>query len=703
MILLSILNRGTDALITDPTWIFFLVLAIILAAPLLRRLHIPHVVGLILAGVLIGEHGLNLIELDRSFEIFGKVGIYYIMFVAALELDMGSMKSNARNGLIFGLLTFCIPFAMGYFSSVWLLGYGVATSVLMGCVYGSHTLVTYPIVGRYGLGRHRTVVVSVVSTALAMLAALLVLAVVLGGQNAQTGSAFWLLFLAKCTAYFLIIIFALPRLCKWFLRRYEDSVLQYIFSLSIMFLCAALAKLAGIEGVIGAFLGGMVLNRLIPRTSPLMNRIEFMGNALFIPYFLIGVGMTVDVGVLFHDAKSLWLAVLMVVVATSSKWLASVVMKFVMRESWSNCTLMFGLTNAQAAGTLAVVTVATSDKVSLMDPTVINGTVIMILATCVVSSFATNYGARRLALQVTAPEENHGALHGRCLVAYSQTDNVAMMTQMAILIRNPNIPDGLMGLTVAYDRANDDGADRYERGKRLLEQAQSVAVAVDVPMVTLNRISPNIASGILYTMREYDCGELIVCLNDRKTGMPKSSLGTIIDTVLEGIRREVMALRCIVPPGTLKRIVVVVPEKAEYEVGFFKWLEHVCRIAEQLNCRMEFRAHSDTLVHIRRYLGQKHPTLLIECVEMGRWGQLLTLSSTVGADDMLVVVTSRPGFVSYQGKHDSLPLQIHRYFSHTSVMLLFPDQWGDPEDAVSVFEPNGQAITGRPHWLRKLF
>lgn len=702
MIPLSILGGGAGALITDPTWTFFLVLAIILTAPLLRHLHIPHIVGLILAGVLVGEHGLNLIERDRSFEIFGKVGIYYIMFMAALELDMGSMKSNARNGLLFGVLTFVIPFGMGYFSSVWMLGYGAATSVLMGCVYGSHTLITYPIVGRYGLGRHRTVIVSVVSTAVAMLAALLILAVVLGGQNPEADRMFWLAFLAKCSAYFLSLIFLVPRLCKWFLRRYDDSVLQYIFTLSVMYLCAAMADLAGIEDVIGAFLGGMVMNRLIPRTSPLMNRIEFVGNALFIPYFLIGVGMIVDVRVLFADMDSLWLAVVMVGVATLSKWLAAVAMKFVMRETWDNCTLMFGLTNAQAAGTLAIVIVATSPEVSLMEPTVINGTVIMILVTCVVSSFATNYGAQRLALRSTEPEENHGALHGKCLVTYSQTDNVAMMTQMAILVRNPNIPNGLMGLTVSYAQDSEDDDSQHERGKRLLAQAQDVAVAADVPMVTLNRISTNIASGILYTMREHDCGEVIVCLNDRTTGMPKSSLGTIIDNVIEGIRREVLALRCIVAPGTLKRLVVVVPEKAEYEIGFFKWVEHVCRIGEQLNCLLEFHAHADTLKHIRKYLAQKHPTVLKETVEMGRWGQLMTLSGQLGADDMLVVVTSRPGFVSYQGRFDSLPLLIHRYFSHTSVMLLYPDQRGDPQDAISVFAPNGEAVTSSPHWLRRL-
>ena len=279
------------------------------------------------------------------------------------------------------------------------------------------------------------------------------------------------------------------------------------------------------------------------------------------------------------------------------------------------------------------------------------------------------------------------------------------MTQFAILIRNPYIPDSLMGLSVAYDDVR--GEDDHRQGKAFLEKAQNIAASADVHMATMSRVSTNIASGILHTMRECDCGEVIVSLSDRETGMPKSSLGTVIDNVIAGSHREVMALRCIVPVGTLRRVVIAVPQKAEYEVGFYKWLEHVCRVGEQLDCHLEFHVHPDTLPYIRGYMRQKHAFLRSEYHEMSLWTQLSSLANRMGKDDMIIAVTARSGFISYQSSFDSLPLQLYRYFSHTSVMILYPDQWGDPLETVSVFAPSGTVVTRQPHtidsWFRELF
>lgn len=700
MILLNVFPAHESALITDPTWIFFLVLLVILFAPImLRRLRIPHVIGLILAGVLIGPYGLNVIERDRSFEIFGQVGIYYIMFLAALELDMGSVKQYGRKGLQFGVLTFAIPFGLGFAAAYWILHFGIFSSLLLSCIFASHTLVSYPIVGRYGMARHKTVIISVVATAIATFAALLVLAVTVGSMNPDANWLYWLWFFGRCALYGAFVLIAYPRVGRWFLRRYDDSVMQFIFILSLTFLSAALAELAGLEGLLGAFLAGLVVNRLVPRTSPLMNRLEFVGNALFIPYFLIGVGMIINIGVLISDLHTMLVALVMVVVATFTKAIAAYAMS---PKDKDNALMMFGLTNAHAAGALAIVMIGTDPDVNLMDVSVLNGVVILILCSCIVSSFATGIAARRLTVKIIDTDDNRGSYHGKCLVTYSQQDSVDVMTQLAILIRNPYIPDSLMGLAVAYDDRNDDGVDRHRRGKLLLEKAQSIAAAADVPMATLNRMSTNIAGGILHTMKEYECGEVMVCLTDRTTGMPKSSLGTIIDNVLSGSHREVMAVRGIVPPGTLRRVVIAVPQKAEYEVGFYKWLEHICRIGEQLDCRLQFHAHEETLPYIREFMWQKHISLRVEYQVMELWSQLLSLSSQVNEDDMLVVVSARPGFISYQKSFASLPLQIYRYFGQTSVMLLYPDQWGDPMEAQSVFSPNGQIVTRQVSWFKKI-
>ena len=662
------------ALVTDPTWVFFVVLMIILFSPiLLRRLRTPHIIGLILAGVMIGQHGFNVIERDRSFEIFGQVGIYFIMFLASLEMNMGSVRQYGRKGFLFGIITYIIPFVLGFLAAHYLLGFGEITSVLLSCILASHTLITYPIVSRFGLARHPVVTVSVVATAVALFVALLILAIAVGSLQ-ETDWMFWVFFAIKCMLYGAFILYVYPRIGRWFLRRYEEPIMQFIFILSQVFLSAALAELAGLEGLLGAFLAGLSINRLIPRTSPLMSYIQFVGNALFIPYFLIGVGMLIDLKVLFGDLDTIWIVVVMVLVGTFSKWLASYVMSHVSKDLRGGSLLMFGLTNAHAAGALAIVMIGTDPKVNLMDVSVLNGTVMLILFSCIISSFATSEGARRLAIMDTDTEENQGAWHGRCLVTYSQPDSVGLLTQLALIIRNTRIPDSLMGLTVTLNDY-DGEAQGYREAQRMLENATSVASAAEVDMKTLSRLSTNIAGGILHTIREYDCGEVMVCLTDRTTGMPKSSLGPVIDHVLEGTNREVMAVRLIVPPGTLHRVIVAVPQKAEYEAGFYKWLEHVCRMGEQLDCVIEFHAHPDTMPNIKSYMWRYHVSLHAEYVEMALWTKIISLSQRAGSDEMVVFVSARPGFISYKGAFAGLPLMIHRYFSHTSVMLLYPDQW----------------------------
>lgn len=700
---------NVSPLITDPTWIFSVVLGIVLFAPLLLRwLRVPPIIGLILAGILIGPYGFNILAHDKSFELFGQVGIYYIMFLAGLELEMGSMEQHGRTGLHFGILTFGIPFLLGVVSSMFLLDCKQSTSILLACIYASHTLVTYPIVGRYGLGRHRVVVVSVVATAIAIFLALLVIAFVVGAQNPNTTWVTWMLFGLKCVSYVTFVVIVFPRVGRWFLRRYQDSIMQYIFILALVFLSASLAKLVGLEGLLGAFIAGLTVNRFIPKTSPLMSRLEFVGNALFIPYFLIGVGMIIDLSYLVQHPETHRLIAVMVITGTVSKLIASAIMAWTMGEGRQSMWLMFGLTNAHAAGALAIVTIGTAPGVQLMNEDIMGGTVLLIFFSCLLSGYATTRGAQQLALSDTSLEDNRGSYHGKCLISYSPTDNVDLMTQLAILIRNPFIPDSLMGLSVSYDgEEEEEGAKSRGQARRLLEKAQMVAASADVPMSTLHRLSTNIAGGILHTMTEYDCGEVILSLNDSATGLTKSSLGTIIHNVVTGSHREVMAVHSIVPPGTIRRVVIAVPEKAEYEVGFYKWLEHICRIGEELDCRLEYHASHETLPYIKGYMVQKHSHVRSQYIEMNDWEELLNLPNVLNLSCLLVIVTARPGFISHQSRFHELPQIIHHNFGHTNVMLLFPDQWGEPQESISVFTPNGTAVQRQPRsisgWIRQHF
>ena len=288
-----------DALVTKPTGIFLVMLLIILLAPIvLRRLRVPHIIGLILAGLAVGPNGLNILAFDASIEVFGQVGIYYIMFLAGLEMDMGSFRRHGRQGALFGLLTFLIPLITGFVIGRWVLGFTTASSLLLSSLLSSHTLVTYPIVGRYGLGKHPSVVYAIVATAIASFGALLLLAIVVRGQQEGSSGLYWLRFALSIMVYLIGVGYAFPKLGRWFLRRNEDAVTQFVFVLVLVFVSAFLASKVGLEGLLGAFLAGLVLNRIIPRGGPLMVRLEFVGNVIFIPYFLIGVGMIIDINIL---------------------------------------------------------------------------------------------------------------------------------------------------------------------------------------------------------------------------------------------------------------------------------------------------------------------------------------------------------------------------------------------------------------------
>lgn len=656
-------------MIKDPTWIFFVVLAVILLAPIvLRRLRIPSIIGLIVAGVIMGEHGLGLVERDRSFEIFGQVGIYLIMFMAGLGMDMGSMKRYGRLGLIFGLLTFSIPFFMGLAAAHWLLGFGMMTSMLLACIFSSHTLVTYPVVQRYGFSHHPKVTVSVLATAFTTFLSLLILAFVVNVKGAS--SPLHLVWTSlSVVVYMALMILFIPRIGRWFLRRYDDSVTQFIFILLLLFLSAALARVAGIAPLLGAFLCGLLVNRLIPRTSPLMNRIEFFSNALFVPYFLIGVGMLIDMRAFVASRDILLVAAVMIVIGLLSKWLAAAIMQAITRSSGATRVLAFGLSSAHSAGALAIVMIAAAPEVGLMSDEILDATVMLILVSCIVASVATEWGARRLTIKEANTEENRGAFHGRCLVLYDTRKTVDDITQMAMMLSNHRIKTPMVGLTVTFDDEDMDSRKRERQG--LLEHAQRITAAADVAMQVMSRVSNNIVSGVMHTMKECECGEVLVAYNG--VGQQYPSARTLSESTL----LEVIAYEGIVPPNTLRRIVVAVPQKAEYEIGFYKWLEHVCRIAENIGANLSFHAHKDTIPRLRDFLRQHHVSLRAEYAEMELWTRIMSLQQEVGEDDMIVFVLSRQGYMSHRGAMGGLPLQIHRYFSHTNIMLIYPDQGHD--------------------------
>ena len=694
---MDFLNLGINFPITDPTWIFFLVLMIILFAPiLLGRLRIPHIIGMILAGVAIGKYGFNILERDSSFELFGKVGIYYIMFLAGLEMDLENLKKNIGRALVFGALTFIIPFAIGMAVGMYVLNFSIGASLLLSCILASHTLVAYPIVGRYGLSSKASVSISIGGTMFALTVALFALAGVSGMFKGELDSSSWILFMLKCIVYCVFVFMVFPRFARWFFRTYEDNVMQYIFVLSLVFLSAALAELAGLEGIFGAFLAGLVLNRLVPRVSPLMNRTEFVGNALFIPYFLIGVGMLINLGALFSGWNTIKVVLVMVLVATFTKWLAAWLTQKIYHMSVAARQMMFGLSNAHAAGALAMVMVGTKIEIApgefLMNEDMLNGVVIMILISCIISSVITEHAARTMALSET--NDDMEALkkkeEERMLVAISNPETVESLVNLALMMREPKSKRELLGVTVAveYDEAKKQG--KLAEQRRNLERAARIASAVDVPMKTRCRLSTNIVSGILHTVSEMNASEIVLGLH-RKHGLLDSFLGNFTQSLLNGTHRQLMIVKSLVPANVMRRIVVAVPPNAEYEAGFYKWVERIARIGVQLGCRVHFWGHTDTLPRIKGFIHKFYDGVRTEYTVLDDWNDLLLLTGHINYDHLLVIVSARKGSISYQSSFEELPNQITRYFSDNSLMLVYPDQLGDPLDGMTFSSPRSQS------------
>ncbi len=679
--------------ITDPTWVFFIVLCIILLAPMIMtKLRIPHIIGMVLAGVIVGKYGLNILERDNSFELFGQVGLYYIMFLAGLEMDTDGLRKNIRKVTLFGLLTFLIPFILVYIAGINFMGYSVHATLLLCCIMASNTLIAYPIVGKYGLQRHKSVTISVGASMIALTLALLSLSMIVSladnGSSAPVSlSVGWIL--TKLLIYCVVLLLLIPRVTRWFLQRYSDAVTQFIFVLSILFFCSAICSLIGLEGVFGAFYAGLLLNRYIPRVSALMGRLEFIGNALFIPYFLIGVGMLINVRVLFYSWHTAYIVLMMVVIGTVGKLLAGYLVGIGLRFPLSYGHMMFGLTSAHAAGSIAIVMVGrhlqVADGQYLVDNEMLNGVVMMILFTCIISSVVTEHACRKIVLD--NPVDNDIGKSGddeKILLALKSEEHMPALLSVGIMMRNPKLNRGLIGLNVVLDDM--DVASNQAKGKILLEKASKVASAADVRIQTQSRIATNIANGIVHAFKEYDASEVVVGLHERKSENDHF-WGMFTENLTTELNRQIVITRLGQPLNTIRRIQVIVPSRVEYEPGFHRWMDRLARMAGNMECRIQFHAKQTSLSLINQYIQNMYSHVRAEYTPMEHWNEIPRLMSNVNEDHLLVIITARKGTISYKPVFEKLPQEIMQYYQNDNLMIIFPDQYGEPVNMMTFAAP----------------
>ncbi len=669
--------------LTDPVLKFLLILVIILAAPLLlNKLRIPHLLGLIIAGAIIGPNGFNLVLRDSSIILSGTAGLLYIMFLAGLEIDLGDFKKNKWKSLTFGMYTFLVPMALGTLVGLYVLNFSMLTSILLASMFASHTLIAYPIISKLGITKDKAVGITVGGTMITDTLALLVLTVIVEMAVGEVDDWFWYRLGAAIILFFAFVMIVFPIVGRWFFKRCEDNVSQYIFVLVMVFLGAYLAELAGLESIIGAFLAGMALNRLIPSTSPLMNRVEFVGNAIFIPFFLIGVGMLIDYRAFFTNWDTIKVGAVMIVVATVAKFVAAWLTQKTFRMSVDQRRVIFGLSNAQAAATLAAVMVGynvilgetpVGEPIRLLNESVLNGTILMILVTCTMASFSAQKGAHNIAMNdVSEEKEGTGEHQERILIPVSYEKNVTELVNLSTAIKSKKNKNGLFALNVINNQASDDKA--FKQSKKVLNMAVTTASATDNVLQDLLRYDLNVANAIISVIKEQGITDLVLGLHQGK-GVVSSFLGNMTEAILGQSNVTTLIYRPIQPIATVKRHLVVVPARAEKEVGFPMWVNKVWNIIHNSGAKAVFYASEDTTMYLKD-IYKKRP-IEAEFSSFDDWDDFLIMSREIKSDDTLWVVMSRRERLSYHANMSRIPNYLNKYFQSNSFVLVYPIQAGE--------------------------
>lgn len=667
--------------LADPVLKFLLILLIILAAPLLlNKLRIPHLLGLIIAGAIIGPHGFNLVLRDSSIILSGTAGLLYIMFLAGLEIDMADFKRNSTKSLAFGMYTFLIPMILGTVVGIWVLRFNILTSVLLASMFASHTLIAYPIISKLGISKNKAVSITVGGTMITDTLALLVLTIIVGMATGQVNDMFWIRLGVSILIFALIVLFGFPFIGRWFFKHVHDNISQYIFVLVMVFLGSFLAQVAGMEAIIGAFLSGLALNRLIPQSSPLMNRVEFVGNAIFIPFFLLGVGMLIDYRTFFTSFETIKVGLIMIIVATAAKYIAAWMTQKTFHLSTDQRSVIFGLSNAQAAATLAAVMVgynvitgtdANGEPIRLLNESVLNGTILMILVTCTIASFAAQKGAHNIAAQDISDKEENKKESEHILIPVSNEETVEELVNLSLAIKSPQNKNGLFALKVIDNHHSDEKA--LKQSRRVLQTAVNTAAATDTRMKDLLRYDLSVSNAIASVVKEREITDLVVGLHKEKD-IPAAFLGHIVESVLAESSVSTFIYKPAQPISTVRRHLIIIPELAEKEIGFNQIIFRLRNVTQNTGAATVFYGSEATLNALKKLLAKKSGEA--SYIEFNDWDDFLIVFRDIKPDDTMWIILSRKEGLSYAPAMARIPKYLNKYFQANSFVLAYPVQAG---------------------------
>lgn len=652
--------------VKDPIWECFIVISLILFIPIItQKIKFPQIAALILTGVLIGKSGLDIISMDNMLFFCSKIGLLFIMFFAGLEIDIEEMKKTGIWGVAFGIITFIVPFLLCLVVGIYILDIDLPASLLMGCVLGSQTLISYPIISRYGLSKHPSVTISVTGALIAILLALIGNAFIRSAFAPGNTSDFKLwLFLIKFAVYVAVIIVFFPRLTRSFFKKNVSSHIQFLFVFMLLSLSSGLASFIGLEGILGAFLAGLILGRYIPHSSPLMNRIDFIGNTLFIPIFLLTTGMIIDLNDLMSDPDIIIYFGLFFVMGTIGKWIAAWFIQKSNRYDKNSRVILFGLSVSHAAGALAITMGAFS--LGLIDNTLLSATILIVLFSCITSNIVTERGASRLHLRELKKKPEQ--YKEKILVILSNPETTRTLMETVIALRQPKNSLETVGLHITI---NGEHAGKYmQAGKKDLEMAARIAATADIPFITQNRIGNNIIDSIIHSSEEYEISYIILGLT-AKENINRKYYYDFIQQLVSKTRLQVVFSRLSIPLNTIRQIVVLVAGQPIVDKGLKNCIESVNRLSSAIGCSTGYYCEEHTINAIKS-LGISSYTHRTSFSTLGEVADMDWTIQNIHADHMLILIGSRSDVMDDGSSFGHIYDRIHSIKSDCSIMLMFP-------------------------------
>ena len=661
--------------LANPVLVFALILLIILFAPiLLRKLNFPGIIGLIISGVIIGPFGLNFLEKNSAIELFSTIGLLYIMFIAGLDLDLNEFKTNRNKSILFGFFTFILPLAIGFPLCHYVLGYDFNASFLVASMFSTHTLVAYPIVSRLGVSKNEAVAITVGGTILTDTAVLVILAVIMSNSQGKLNLEFWIRLVISLIIFAGIMFYLIPKITRWFFQKLENEKhAHYIYVLAVVFFSAFLAELSGLEPIIGAFVAGLALNQLIPQTSALMNRIEFIGNSLFIPFFLISVGMLVDMTVILNGPAAMIIAIVLTVGAIFGKWFAALFTQLVFKYSSAQRQLIFGLSSSHAAATLAVILVGY--RAGILDENILNGTIILVLITCLVASFVTERASKRILLTGKSIEMTNAEkdlFYGEhILLPIANLLNIEKLLEFTLLIKDKKSVNPVTVLSVVPN--NDEAEMNIISAKKKLEEYIKHGAAAEIKINTIATIDLNATAGISRISKEI-VADIIVLGWPKKAGILEKLIGEKIYSIINNIDKNLFICHQEKLLVSLKRIIVLAPPQAEKENGFEIWLQKILKLSKELSIPIVFFGLRTTYDAVKSKMESKKWKGAVSFHAFNDWDDFLVLTDFVNDDDLLVLISARKNAVSYQKYLDHIPTKLEKHFHANNKIVVYPQQ-----------------------------